>query len=117
MNDDKQVARRLVDGDDKEIGWIIFCPACRCGHSFKTGMWTFNGNVEKPTFSPSMLVKSGHHVDGKHPCWCDYHKRADADPGAPTCEICHSFVTDGMIRFLGDCTHKLAGQTVPLEPF
>ncbi len=30
-------------------------------------------------------------------------------------EVCHSFVTDGQIQFLGDCTHKLAGQTVPLS--
>ena len=29
-------------------------------------------------------------------------------------DICHSFVTDGRIQFLGDCTHKLAGQTVDL---
>ena len=27
-------------------------------------------------------------------------------------DVCHSFVTDGRIQFLGDCTHKLAGQTV-----
>lgn len=31
-------------------------------------------------------------------------------------EICHSFVTDGKIRFLNDCTHDLAGQTVDLKP-
>jgi hypothetical protein len=28
--------------------------------------------------------------------------------------VCHSFVTDGKIQFLGDCTHALAGQTVEL---
>jgi hypothetical protein len=27
---------------------------------------------------------------------------------------CHSFVTNGKIQFLADCTHKLAGQTVEL---
>ena len=27
---------------------------------------------------------------------------------------CHTFVTDGRIQFLGDCTHALAGQTVDL---
>ncbi|MGT2429227.1 hypothetical protein ACU4HD_11865 [Cupriavidus basilensis] len=26
-------------------------------------------------------------------------------------KACHSFVTDGHIQFLGDCTHALAGQT------
>jgi len=30
---------------------------------------------------------------------------------------CHSFITDGQIKFLGDCTHELAGQTVALKPF
>ena len=28
--------------------------------------------------------------------------------------VCHSFVTDGRIQFLADCTHALAGQTVDL---
>jgi hypothetical protein len=28
--------------------------------------------------------------------------------------VCHSFVTDGKIQFLSDCTHALAGQTVAL---
>lgn len=28
--------------------------------------------------------------------------------------ICHSFVIDGRIQFLGNCMHKLAGQTVDL---
>jgi hypothetical protein len=28
--------------------------------------------------------------------------------------VCHSFVTDGRIQFLNDCTHPLAGQTVDI---
>lgn len=31
--------------------------------------------------------------------------------------VCHSFVTDGNIQFLDDCTHELKGKTVPLEDF
>jgi hypothetical protein len=27
---------------------------------------------------------------------------------------CHSFVRAGMIEFLSDCTHELAGKTVPI---
>lgn len=34
--------------------------------------------------------------------------------GNPVPYTCHSFVTDGRIQFLGDCTHSLAGQTVDL---
>ena len=30
------------------------------------------------------------------------------------CRVCHTFVTDGRIQFLSDCTHALAGQTVDL---
>ncbi len=33
--------------------------------------------------------------------------------GAPPA-VCHTFVTDGRIQFLGDCTHVMAGQTVDL---
>lgn len=29
-------------------------------------------------------------------------------------KICHSFIKDGMIQFLGDCTHELKGKTVKL---
>jgi hypothetical protein len=29
---------------------------------------------------------------------------------------CHIFVRDGKIQFLNDCTHELAGKTVPMEP-
>jgi hypothetical protein len=30
--------------------------------------------------------------------------------------VCHSFVVEGTWQFLTDCTHRLAGVTVPLEP-
>lgn len=29
-------------------------------------------------------------------------------------QVCHSYVTNGRIQYLGDCTHELAGQTVDL---
>lgn len=32
-------------------------------------------------------------------------------------KVCHSFVTDGRIQFLADCTHDLAGLTVDLPDF
>ena len=86
------------------IGHMIECPACGFGHLFsnKAGekihpkgcSWDFNGDTEKPTFTPSMLSTTPDGHGGK--------------------KICHSFVTDGKIKFLGDCTHKLAGQTVDL---
>jgi hypothetical protein len=72
-------------------GYLIFCPACNCGHEFIEGRWTFNGDMDKPTFQPSMLVYKD-----------DPEKR------------CHSFVTNGRIQFLSDCGHKMRGQTVEL---
>jgi hypothetical protein len=86
--------------DDQTIGWMITCPACGNGHMFDIKRWTFNGNVDSPTFHPSMLVRS-----------------TKPDPNAPEKDIptvCHSFVTDGKIQFLSDCTHELKNQTVPL---
>jgi hypothetical protein len=96
----------------------FWCPGCDEPHAIKHGGsgWTWNGDVDRPTFSPSVLVRSGHHVDGTRPCWCDWNRE---HPEGPTfrCGVCHSFVRDGQIQFLGDCTHRLVGQTVPLPPW
>lgn len=81
----------------------FFCPGCEMYHRIQHGAgagprWTWNGNAEKPTFSPSILVRFS---------W-----------GSPSVDkVCHSFVTDGRIQFLGDCTHALAGQTIDLPLF
>lgn len=84
---------------------MIFCPACQCGHGIwitekspSGGQWQFNGNFEKPTFTPSLLVAPFAKAD-------DPIKR------------CHSNITDGMISYGSDCGHALAGKTVPLEDF
>ena len=56
-----------------------------------TGNWTWNGDTEKPTLRPSILTRGG---DGDHRC--------------------HSWVNDGMVQFLHDCSHDLADRTLPL---
>jgi hypothetical protein len=83
-------------GDD--LGYMIYCPACESPHHFDK-RWTFNGNLEAPTFTPSMLVNGNP----------KFHN--------PTVPRCHSFVTNGQIKYLADCTHGMAGQTVKLKPF
>lgn len=98
-------------------GYTFWCPGCQRRHQVTTA-WTFNGDLEKPTFTPSLLVRTGHYL--KEPpvagdCYCDFHERyPDEEPMPWTCLRCHSFITNGMIQFLGDCTHALAGQTVDL---
>jgi hypothetical protein len=88
----------------------FYCPGCDDVHgiSHGPGHWTWNGDLDRPTFSPSVLVSgtqwkpdAGFHKPNHH-----------VAPGERT--VCHSFVTDGRIQFLGDCTHILAGQTVDL---
>ena len=78
------------------------CPGCKYAHVVTVNgrlnpqgaTWTWNGSVEKPTFSPSLLVNASHPESR-----------------------CHSFVKDGQIQFLSDCAHELRGQTVDLKDF
>lgn len=84
----------------------FYCPVCRTYHHIQHGSdmgpnWGWNGSLEKPTFTPSVLVTYPGSDAGKD--------------GAPPA-VCHSFVTDGRIQYLGDCTHAMAGQTVDLPP-
>lgn len=101
----------------------FFCPGCQEVHAVTVApaspTWGFNGNYEAPTFTPSVKVTSGHYIDGHKgdSCWCTYNRDHPDKPAPFKCSVCHSFVRDGKIQFLGDCTHALAGQTIPLEPF
>ena len=96
----------------------FYCPGCKCHHSFHVEpwkqlikivvgngwmdcaegapgpVWHYNGNPDKPTFTPSLLYK-----------WEDKTGK----------KRCHLYVTNGKIQFLADSTHKLAGQTVEME--
>jgi hypothetical protein len=81
--------------------------------------WAFNGDHDKPTFTPSVLVTNGHFASSwkkGDPCWCTFNAE---NPGKTSfiCIRCHSFVTGGQIQFLEDCTHALRGKSVALEPF
>lgn len=68
-------------------------------------VWGYNCNADAPTFTPSIKVT--------WPEPSDIEGEFD-DPSKDRQMCCHSFVTDGRIQFLGDCTHSLAGQTVDL---
>lgn len=89
-------------------GWFgHWCPGCNSGHEINTieqnssgAKWEFDGNLESPTFKPSVNIKWGNRVPGH-----------EADPWGAQC---HYIIAGGMIQFCGDCTHGLVGQTVPL---
>lgn len=94
--------RRASSEKTGEEWWLFYCPGCQHNHSFRTSrgtetsgpQWTFNGDTYSPTFSPSLVY--------------------EAKDGRPRC---HLFLRDGRIEFLSDCSHKLAGSTVPLPPW
>lgn len=85
---------REAKSDDGAISvWWFHCPGCGDAHGFTVPPWSFNGNLEKPTFQPSLLC--------------------DKDDAA---KRCHLFVTEGRIRFQRDCHHELRGKTVGMVP-
>ncbi len=94
-------------------GRVAFhCPGCEEMHQVRVEgdqrpRWTFDGNYERPTFSPSINVtwSEPSDVEGEFD-----------DSSKDRKMICHSFVRNGQIEFLNDCTHALAGQTVDLTP-
>lgn len=76
------------------------CPGCCKTHSFRTlatlrphQQWDWNGSLSAPTVNPSILYEA---EEGRR---------------------CHLFLTNGKVKFLGDCWHPLAGQTVPMIPY
>lgn len=100
---------------------MFWCPGCECTHGVlvRTGegpcdvVWGWNGSVDAPTFAPSVLVRwfktseLGERQIRERSL--QLGQRADGSD-----VVCHSFVVAGQIQFLADCTHALAGQTVPL---
>jgi Family of unknown function (DUF6527) len=88
-------------------GQVFSCPGFGRVHQLNTqpakAVWEFNGDLDRPTFRPSILVRFGR----------------TAGEGQVVHGVCHSYVTEGRIQFLDDCTHTLAGATVeiPEWPF
>lgn len=94
----------VLDGDAQYQCLKFICPGCALDGS--TGMhmlpvncnnhepsWNFDGNLDAPTLSPSILTRGGPEMGSR----------------------CHSYLEAGKFRFLEDSTHELAGQTdVPL---
>lgn len=112
-----------------EGGLVMFwCPGCHETHQIRIGDgtgpgWGYNGNPEAPTFTPSILVRTVRTKGGDAELdriLATYKLPEERDKVLADKRIewvCHSFVVDGNIQFLGDCTHDLAGQTARLPTF
>lgn len=100
--------RPWASGDRVGNRLFLWCPGCEDVHAVEVTdpayKWDWDGNLEAPTISPSIKV--------------DYPERVSSPSIEVTFPanrgICHSYVKAGRWQFLGDCTHDLAGQTVPL---
>lgn len=83
-------------------GYAALCPACKLEHFFAVtdydgrDIGEFDGNLDCPTFSPSMLSNGGRMI--------------------LNLPRCHSFLVNGQWQFLNDSTHAMAGQTIPMIP-
>lgn len=107
-------AKPVTNGDGTPYGVRFDCPGCDSPHVVPTkpspNGWDFNGDHERPTLGPSVLV-----YEVRIPADAEPSKVvAPFKPGDVYSPRCHSFVRDGRIEFLGDCGHALAGQTVDL---
>lgn len=101
---------------EQNPGHLMYhCEGCDMPHVVYVGpdkpnqpRWDFNGDYEKPTFSPSVLVH--------YPHWSP--PATEENPNPPN-QVrvegrCHTFIRNGMVEFLSDCSHSLAGQTRPM---
>lgn len=108
---------RTVDFGLGRTGYGWWCPGCEEVHAVPTSgggsVWDFNGDLEKPTFSPSVKVT-----------WCGRNPEGSGFPHVAAVRVdaerdrwescCHVFIRAGQIEFCGDSTHALAGKTVEL---
>lgn len=87
----------IHDGKVYKTQYLYWCLGCGYEHAFalksEQGHHDFNFDLNNPTVSPSLVQ--------------------NFTPG----EMCHSFIIDGKIQYLSDCTHKLAGQTIELPEY
>lgn len=79
--------KTVNDQEGNPTSYTFWCPACNAPHSFAAGSWDFNGDVDSPTFTPTLFVVGSENR-------------------------CHSVLMDGVICFLPDSTHAMSGQSV-----
>lgn len=118
-----------IEDEDKVVrSYGFHCPGCSYTHqiriaphpAFPSPTWDWNGSVEAPTFTPSVLVTSAQYpANGSKADQDEYDsfRSAGAMLSSRFRTVCHSFVAEGVIDFLGDCTHALRGKhALPPHP-
>lgn len=93
---------------------MFWCPGCNEHHGIPVDGsrgWQWNESFEMPTITPSILVRQTLYGPDKL-TFSNY--KGEHPPSESAQGVCHSFVTDGSIQYLDDCTHKLSGKTVKL---
>lgn len=108
------LSKRLLGLSAGRVGF--WCPGCDEMHVIYVEgpqAWGFNDDPDLPTFTPSVLVSG---IYAEPPVTAENFDEWKRSPWSQTKvqRVCHSFVKEGRIQFLGDCTHGLAGQTVDL---
>jgi hypothetical protein len=92
-----------VESKNEKGYYLIFCPACGL-HGIPTqkknslgAIWTFNNDLDKPTFYPSIKITWGGGKEGS------------------IVRCCHFYIRNGRIEFQNDCTHDWKNKTVELS--
>ena len=93
-------------------GYLHWCRACEGMHLLLTS-WSFNGDLERPSFTPSFRHSFLQTVKANGEWTGEWVRDAEGKmvPG-----VCHYILTDGVLNYCSDCTHALAGKAVPLPP-
>lgn len=94
--------------------YSFYCPGCGHDHVFYVGIqyhngsrWSFNGDLNNPTFSPSLLNRWGVEADPK---WNPEFEDGTDHTKMPYSGRCHLHVENGVINYCGDCTHEYSGK-------
>ena len=117
---------REVASEGSEQGRVLmhWCPGCGRRHAFEIekpnssgSVWSWNGSIEAPSFSPSMHITSSvPAVSGAELKAILLRRQAGEQVEIPyhRITICHYYLREGRIEFLSDSGHTLAGQSVDL---
>jgi hypothetical protein len=103
-----QVSPKLRRGEGAYFHW---CPACEEMHILPDS-WHFNGDLNRPTFSPSFKHEGSKIIYDAQGKWTGEWVRDAAGNTVPF--ICHYILTDGILNYCGDCSHDSAGKNIPL---